>query len=100
VNEVVDRGLQPERTALAHVRTVLAVVAVGMLIVRQADGGAERIAVATLAAAAILVATTASLLRQRELRTTRTGHASSTIGLGALALAVAVLEALAVVVVL
>jgi uncharacterized membrane protein YidH (DUF202 family) len=100
VSEPVDRGLQPERTALAHVRTSLAVVAVGMLIVRQADGGAERVAVGVLAAAAIVMATTSSLVRQRELRTTRTGHASSPIELGALALAVAVLQVLAVLVVL
>jgi hypothetical protein len=100
VSRPTDRGLQPERTALAHARTVLALVAVAMLVVRQADGGGERIAVAVLAGAAIVLATTSSLVRQRELRTTRTGHASSLLVLGALAGAVAMLQVLAVFVVL
>ena len=95
-----ERGLQPERTVLAHARTVLALVVVAMLVVRQADGGGERVAVAVLAAAAVVMATTSSLVRQRELRTTRTGHASSVIVLGALTAAVAILELLAVLVVL
>ena len=96
----IERGLQPERTALAHVRTVLALVAVAMLVVRQADGGGERVAVAALAGAAIVMATTSSLVRQRELRTKRTGHGPSVIVLGALTAAVAILELLAVLVVL
>jgi uncharacterized membrane protein len=100
VNAPTDRGLQPERTALAHARTVLALVAVAMLVVRQADGGTERLVVVLLAAAAVVLATTSSLIRQRELRVTRTGHASSVAVLGALALAVALLQLLAVVVVL
>ncbi len=95
-----DRGLQPERTALAHARTVLALVAVAMLVVRQADGGGERLVVAVLAGAAIVLATTSSLVRQRELRTTRVGHPPSPLELGAMALAVAVLQVLAVLVVL
>ena len=88
-----DGGLQPERTALAHARTVLALVAVAMLVVRQADGGGERVAVAVLAGAAIVLATTSSLVRQRELRTTRTGHVSLIVA-GALAGAVAMLQVL------
>jgi hypothetical protein len=99
VSDPTDRGLQPERTALAHARTVLALVAVAMLVARQADGGAERIVVVLLATAAVVIATTSSLVRQRELRTTRTGRASSALELGALALAVAVLQVLAVLVV-
>jgi hypothetical protein len=95
-----ERGLQPERTALAHVRTVLAVVAVAMLIVRQADGGTERLVVAIVAAAAVMAATVASLARQRELRATRVGHPSSPLELGAMSVAVAVLQVLAVLVVL
>jgi len=100
VSAPTERGLQPERTALAHARTVLALVAVAMLIVRQADGGTERAVVVVLAAAAVVVATTSSLVRQRELRTTRTGHASSVAVLGSLAVAVAVLQLLAALVVL
>jgi uncharacterized membrane protein YidH (DUF202 family) len=95
-----ERGLQPERTALAHVRTVLAVVAVAMLIVRQADGGTERLVVALLAAAAVAAATVASLVRQRELRAMRVGHPSSPLELGAMSVAVTVLQVLAVWVVL
>jgi hypothetical protein len=100
VSTPTDRGLQPERTALAHARTVLALVAVAMLVVRQADGGTERIVVVSLAGAAVVIATTSSLVRQRELRTTRTVRASSALELGTLALAVAVLQVLAVLVVL
>ena len=53
-----------------------------------------------VAAAAVVTATTTSLVRQRELRTTGTVRASSALELGALALAVAVLQGLAVLVVL
>jgi len=41
--EPLDGGLQYERTALAHWRTTLATVVCGMLIIRQADGGADRV---------------------------------------------------------
>jgi putative membrane protein len=95
-----ERGLQPERTALAHVRTVLSLVVVAMLIVRQADDGTERVVAALLAAAAVVVATIASLARQRELRAMRVGHPSSPLELGALTVAIAVLQVLALVVVL
>ena len=95
-----ERGLQPERTVLAHARTVLALVVVAMLVVRQADGGGERVAVAVLAAAAVVLATATSLVRQRELRTAGAVHASSPLELGALAGAVAVLQVLGVLVVL
>ena len=95
-----DRGLQPERTALAHARTVLALVVVAMLVVRQADAGSERVVVAVLAGVAVVIATTSSLVRQRELRATRSGHASPLVLVGALAGAVAILQGLAVLVVL
>ena len=55
---------------------------------------------AVLAAAAVVIGDRASLVRQRELRTTGTVHASSPLELGALAAAVAVLQVLAVLVVL
>jgi hypothetical protein len=100
VSEPTDRGLQPERTALAHARTVLALVAVAMLVVRQADGGTERIVVVVVAAVAVVTATATSLVRQRELRTTGTVRASSPLELGAIALAVAALQGLALLVVL
>jgi len=95
-----ERGLQPERTVLAHARTVLAVVVVAMLIVRQADGGTERVVVALVAAGAVVAATVASLARQRELRATPVAHSSSPLELGAMSVAVAVLQVLAVMVVL
>jgi hypothetical protein len=79
---------------------VLALVAVAMLVVRQADGGTERIVVVVVAAVAVITATATSLVRQRELRTTGTVRASSPLELGAIALAVAALQGLALLVVL
>jgi uncharacterized membrane protein YidH (DUF202 family) len=47
-------GRQHERTSLAWLRTVLAAVAVGLFMVRQADPGVERALVAAAAAVALL----------------------------------------------
>ena len=95
-----DRGLQPERTVLAHARTVLASSW------WRCSWCARPTAVPSASPwpcspqRPVVMATVASLVRQRELRTTGTVHASSPLELGALAVAVAVLQVLAVLVVL
>ncbi|MET0460683.1 MAG: DUF202 domain-containing protein [Ilumatobacteraceae bacterium] len=51
----VENALQYERTSLAHVRTMLATIVVGLLIVRQSDPGADRV-IALVGALGALVA--------------------------------------------
>ena len=60
-------GLQYERTALAHWRTMLAAAAVGLLIVRQSEQGAERVIATLGVATALFVLGAIGFLRQAAL---------------------------------
>lgn len=62
-----DGGLQYERTALAHWRTMLAAAVVGLLIVRQSEQGAERVIATIGVAGALLVLGAAGFRRQSAL---------------------------------
>jgi hypothetical protein len=62
-----EHGRQAERTVLAHWRTQLAAVVVAMLMVRQAEPGGERWAVAGTAAVAVAIVVVAAFRRQRQL---------------------------------
>jgi len=95
--EPLDGGLQYERTALAHWRTTLATVVCGMLIIRQADGGAERV-VAWAGTIGALV-TVASVGFRRRVALQR-GHAEvRTASIAAIMLALVTLQVVALVVV-
>ena len=93
-----DRGLQYERTALSHRRTLLAAVVAGLLIVRQSGGGIERVVTTAGVAGALLLLTVATLLRQAELhrQLARARHRTTTAFLAALV----VLQTIGLVVVL
>jgi len=92
------RGLQAERTVLAHWRTDLAAVVVAMLVVRQATPGTERLVVLVLAVGSVAIVTAAGLLRQRRLLAGGADAAPWTVA--TIAAAVAVLQAAALAVVL
>ncbi len=62
-----DGGLQYERTAMAHWRTMLAAAIAGLLIVRQSDPGAERAIAVIGVAAALLMLGTVGFRRQAAL---------------------------------
>ena len=51
-----DPGLQPERTALAHLRTGLTIAAVGVLLIRQAHTGGQWLLTVAVTAVAVAVA--------------------------------------------
>jgi hypothetical protein len=66
------RGLQAERTALAHGRTQLVAVGVAALIVRQSSGRAEAVLAAVIVSSSVLLVSLASWRRSRHLRHDRT----------------------------
>ena len=93
-----EAGLQAERTVLAHWRTGLAAVVVALLILRQASAGAERAVVAAATGAALALLAVAVSRRQRRLVEGRTAASVPTVV--GIAVAVAVLQLAALVVVL
>jgi hypothetical protein len=98
MTDVPDEGRQPERTALAHWRTELAVAAVAGLIVRNARPGIQRVVVAAVAVVAVAAATAAGWWRTRQLD--RRAQPTATRVLAITAAAVLALQAVALVVVL
>ncbi len=96
-----DRGLQFERTTLAWWRTGLATVAVGVLVARQSDPGAERWLAAIGVGAALLAAVALATMRMRQLERREPAAAApgrrATMGLAG---ALAVLQLVAAVLVL
>jgi uncharacterized membrane protein YidH (DUF202 family) len=95
VTAALEPGRQAERTVLAHLRTVLAMVVVAVLLERQATGGVERLVVTIVAVLALVVAAGFALRRDRRLRSDPRDAAPAQ--LGVVALSVVVLQVLAVV---
>jgi hypothetical protein len=94
-----DRGLQAERTALAHVRTWLGVLLAAMLLARQ-GGRFEAVAIAA-GAAGVVVAGVASAARVRRITAGElTAVASARRTLMVLVAAVAAMQVAAVVTIL
>jgi hypothetical protein len=60
--------LQVERTVLAHRRTQLAAAAVALLLVREAEPGAERLTAVIVACAALLLSIAVVAGRARQLQ--------------------------------
>ena len=94
------RGLQAERTALAHGRTQLVAVAVAALIVRQSSGPAEVVVTAVIVSSAVLLMSVASWQRSRRLRYDRTSPTTPSRATAALVLATLALQIAGVIVVL
>ena len=95
---VPDEGRQAERTVLAHWRTELAAVAVTTLIARQAEAGAERVAVVAVGGPVLLAMVWIGWLRQRRLA--RPDPPAAPLAIGLTVTALAVLQVLALVVIL
>jgi uncharacterized membrane protein YidH (DUF202 family) len=98
VTEELSAGLQSERTILAHWRTALATIVVGLLVVRQSTPGTERAVAIVVAAVAGAIACTAMIRRQRRLLAGPVTASPWTVA--AVTLAVAALQLGALVVVL
>jgi hypothetical protein len=95
---LIEHGRQAERTVLAHWRTQLAAAVVAMLMVRQAAPGWQRWAVAIAVAAAVGVVVVSAVRRQRRLLGGATDADPVTVR--AIAAAIAVLQLVAIAVVI
>jgi len=95
--EPLDGGLQYERTALAHWRTTLATIVCGMLIIRQADGGADRVVAWAGALGALVTVGGVGFRRRVALR--RGDAEVHTASIAAIVLALLTLQVVALVVV-
>lgn len=68
MTDPVERGLQVERTLLAHRRTQLATTVVALLLVREAEPGFERAGALVVAGLCVVLSVLIVVDRRRELR--------------------------------
>ena len=92
-----ERGLQYERTALAHRRTMLATIVAGLLIIRQSDPGADRVIALIGALGALLTVGGVGFRRQAALQRGQAAVRSGSIA--AIVVALVTLQVVALVVV-
>ena len=92
-----DGGRQFERTALAHLRTMLAAALVGLLIVRESGEGVERVVAITGAVVGVLGAVAAGFARHEALHRRSVAGGQAVVAIVA---AVGLLQVVALVVVL